>query len=543
MEMIRLLLGESRRKVLLCGLFSLGAGAANGGVMIIISEVIAANFLYPGQYVGAFFFLVILGQAMRYVSNVTITTLVETITVRMRLIILDALRACPLEQFEQISPSRIHNVLTSDCQAISRFIPDMIELLTAGVTLLFCMGYLAWLSPMIFFLALVVMAMAVGLYFLRQHSAKTDLEASRSQLERTYQLILDFMDGFKELKLNPVKSADLFDNHIEPGFHRTRDLLIKAARIIQLNSSLGLGMFFSLMGFVLFYLPRHFPGNEAVISKIIIVLLYMVPPGGQFLYSALQFARLDVAVKNLEGLKTRALAIKDRVLPLETGRPGTLFHNFNRIRLQEISFSYPDKDHHPGFCVGPLSMDIERGSTVFITGGNGSGKTTLSKLITGLYFPEKGTFQVDRTDVGPENLNAYRSLFSSVFSDFYLFEALYGIHDPDKALMKKWLDRFSLSSKLSITGNRFSTSRLSAGQRRRLALFCAVMDDKPILICDEMTADQEPGFREYFYKTFIPEMKKEGKTLIVITHDDRYFHLADQMIKLEYGSFITGRRP
>jgi putative pyoverdin transport system ATP-binding/permease protein len=536
--MLKLLLNESRMRVLICALFSLGSGGAIGVSMIIVSEVIAGNFFFSIPHAAAFFSLIIAAQILRYGANVSIISLVETITVRTRLIILEALKSSPLAQFERISQSKIHNVLTTDCAAISRFVPDMIEFLTAGVSLVFCLGYLVWLSPMVFALAVLVLSMGIGGYLLRQNSAKSNLEQSRSQLERVYKLILDFMNGFKELKISPEKADDLFDRNILPGFLRTRHLLVNASRIVQLNYSIGLVLFFSLLGFVLFLLPHYFIHDTAIVSRIVVVLLYLVTPGGQFLYSALQYTKLQVALDNLQTLKAKALSMGSRPEGPVTQDIKDEFFRFRHIQITDLAYTYPAEEGQRVFNIGPLSMDITRGRIIFITGGNGSGKTTLCKLITGLYTPSEGEIRVDGKPVDRSSIKAYRSLFSVVFSDFFLFEALYGIKNPDQTKMQQWLTRFSLYSKLSIENGRFSTDRISSGQRRRLALFCAVMADKPILVCDEMTADQEPGFREYFYKTFLPEMAAAGKTIVIITHDDRYFDLSDQMVTLEYGQVI-----
>jgi putative ATP-binding cassette transporter len=409
----------------------------------------------------------------------------------------------------------------------------MIELITASFTITVCMMYLAFLSRLVFFLVILVMTLGTLLYLLRQQSAKTNLEQSRSQMDNTYKLILEFLNGFKELKLNPEKGNDLFNNHIRPGFDHTRKLLVKSSQIVQLNYSLGLGLFFSLLGVVLFFLPHHFSDNITVIPKIAVVILYMVAPGGQFLYSALQFINLRVAIDNLEALKTLAQSEKEE----KTAEPhdSDTFYDFSVIRLRNICYSYMDSTGSPLFTAGPMTIDIKRGKLIFITGGNGDGKTTLCKLITGLYFPRQGHIEVDGSLVTPQNIDLYRNLFSAVFSDFYLFERLYGINPVDEKEIDLWLDRFRLTHKLTLNQGVLSSRSLSSGQKRRLALLCALMEKRPVLVCDEMTADQEPEFREYFYKTFISEMKSIGKTIIVITHDDRYFHLADQMVKLNYG--------
>ena len=64
------------------------------------------------------------------------------------------------------------------------------------------------------------------------------------------------------------------------------------------------------------------------------------------------------------------------------------------------------------------------------------------------------------------------------------------------------------------------------------------LDDKPFVLLDEWAAEQDPEFRRYFYDELLPRLKKQGKGVIVITHDDRYFEQADKMIKLERGILV-----
>ena len=73
------------------------------------------------------------------------------------------------------------------------------------------------------------------------------------------------------------------------------------------------------------------------------------------------------------------------------------------------------------------------------------------------------------------------------------------------------------------------------GPRGGLALVCAYLDDRPIYLFDEWAADQDPNFKRVFYTELLPELKARGKTVIVITHDDAYFDVADRVVRLEDG--------
>jgi len=83
--------------------------------------------------------------------------------------------------------------------------------------------------------------------------------------------------------------------------------------------------------------------------------------------------------------------------------------------------------------------------------------------------------------------------------------------------------------------DQWSTLELSTGQRKRLALVVSLLDRKPLLVFDELAADQDPEFRQFLYEQLLPRLKAEGSTVIAATHDDRYFHIADKVIKMEYG--------
>jgi len=194
-----------------------------------------------------------------------------------------------------------------------------------------------------------------------------------------------------------------------------------------------------------------------------------------------------------------------------------------------------DVDGNATFQVGPIDGEIRRGEVLFLIGGNGGGKTTLLKLFTALYQPTEGAIYIDGARVGPVNIQSYRDLFSAVFSDFYLFDKLYGLSETDPERVNALLELMGIADKTAFSEGRFTNIQLSTGQRKRLALVVSYLEDKPIYVFDEVAADQDPEFRRYFYERLLPEMKKVGKTVVVVSHDDRYFHAGDRILQMDYG--------
>jgi putative ATP-binding cassette transporter len=209
------------------------------------------------------------------------------------------------------------------------------------------------------------------------------------------------------------------------------------------------------------------------------------------------------------------------------------------INVKDLEYVYSTMESGLGFQLGPIDLTINRGEVTFLFGGNGSGKTTLAKLLSLHYFADKGHIYFDNETVNANNRNGCRQNISAIYSDFYLFPKLYGLSDAELDIRAaENLKKLGLEGKVSIKNGIFSTTNLSDGQKKRLALLVSFLEDRSIYIFDEWAADQDPEFKEIFYYNILPELKEKNKIVIVVTHDDRYFHLADKLVKLESGKVL-----
>ncbi len=212
---------------------------------------------------------------------------------------------------------------------------------------------------------------------------------------------------------------------------------------------------------------------------------------------------------------------------------------FETIQLDSVSYQH-DGEH--GFAIKNINLDLKKGEILFITGGNGSGKTTLLRIITGLYPRAAGSIQLNDTNVERAPRQPYRELFASVFADFYLFDGLYGLSDSDRSTLERWLHTLKIRDKLAEDLNNLHGEDLSTGQRKRLALALALTEGRPILVLDEWAADQDPETRRWFYESLLPELREQGFTCLIITHDESYFKHCDRRIHMVEGRIVDAAK-
>jgi len=311
--------------------------------------------------------------------------------------------------------------------------------------------------------------------------------------------------------------------------HHTRGMTIYAA-----SETWGTLMFFVFIGLVLFVLGRVLDVPSEALSGYALIFLYMVLPMDNLLKAIPSINRTRIALERVDAATAGLLhqhADADAKAPEDDLAPA----RFDSLALAGVTHAYHREREDRSFTLGPIDFELRRGEIVFLIGGNGSGKTTLAKLLVGLYAPEGGQLLLNGRPVGDADRDGYRQLFSTVFSDFFLFDQLLGLGADLDHQAHAWLRELQLDRKVTVVGGQLSTTALSAGQRKRLALLVAYLEDRPVYVFDEWAADQDPAYKAIFYERLLPELRARGKTVLVITHDDRYFHIADRCVELDAG--------
>ena len=440
--------------------------------------------------------------------------------------------SAPMEQIERYRSHRLIPVLTHDVDTISDFAFAFAPLAISLTVTLGCLGYLAMLSWPMFLMMVVAIIIGTAIQYLAQGRGIKGFFAARDaedELQKHYHAIAE---GAKELRIHRPRRQRMYDS----GIKATADFIcktqIKSINTFVVAKTFGSMLFFVVIGLAL-ALQSFWPSSDkAVMSGFVLVLLYMKGPLEHLIGTLPIVSRAQIAFRRIAELSEQFSSPEPHLLLADKGFKASPVHH---LELRDVSFAFPPVAGSDAFRLGPVNLTIKEGEIIFIVGENGCGKTTLIKLLLGLYSPQQGEVRLNGQPVDALNRDDYRQLFTTIFADYYLFDDVVqgDQHIPEDA--NQYLQRLEIAHKVSVQDGKFSTTDLSTGQRKRLALVNAWLEERPVLVFDEWAADQDPTFRRIFYTELLPDLKRLGKTIIVISHDDRYFNVADQLVRMEAG--------
>jgi putative ATP-binding cassette transporter len=470
---------------------------------------------------------------LRSASEIVLARMSKDIRFELRKNLYQQISRSPIAGLESVGQSRLIQSMSNDVGGIVMGAQMFPQLLTTTVTLICMLGYLAYLQFDTFVYVVKIIIFGVIAYQLPTYLGFRHFKQAREHHNLLQEAFRGLVGGAKELKLCRNKQQHFEQEILFKQERIIRDLEKKGTTIHNLGNNVGglLG-FFAIGGLVFVFINSH-PVSNTQIMTAVMVLLYISSPISELLMFFPQLSMTNISLQKIKQLY--------RELPDE----GVLgeekcIQDWRLLRFEQVVYRHTDaSEHDNGFEIGPLTLEIKAGEITFITGGNGSGKSTLAKVISQHYRPQTGMIYCDDQVIDSHNLSSFRAQVCCIYSDYYLFDRPLGVSADDIARINFYLEAFELSDKVTLRDGKFSTLKLSDGQRRRLALVVAIVEDKSLYLFDEWAADQDPQFKHIFYHQILPDLKSSGKAVVVISHDDRYFDLADKHLVMESGRLIS----
>jgi putative ATP-binding cassette transporter len=533
------LTGISRRTVLLMVLLGIFSGGANAALIAIVGETLAhASDWSPALAGGLFVFAALAFFVLQRYSVVRTAYLTESASAYIRRQILDAEREAPLAASERFEHHYKRLVLTRDTAQVATGFSVIVGMLGAITTVFCALAYLFWLSLATGAVVFAVVALAISAYQTLMWRTTDLLRAAYTEHDRAFGFIDDLLLGHKELKLDAIWAGEFVGGDLKPTVGRAAQLLGKAHAKQQDISLIGSMTFLGLLGAAIF-LPLLLGTSDALTVNTVIVLLFCQTYVFGIVQSFPRLVEMGYAVRRIRQLLNALRGDEEAVLV-----PGeTLPADWRHLQLCDVGYRYMSSGEPEKFALKGINLTVERGQIIFIVGGNGSGKTTLAKVLLGLYPPACGEIRLDGVAINEFNRHQYRQMFNAVFTSVHLFRRrVEGVLADPESSVRQALDDMSIRLAVS-DDQRLDVRPFSQGQRKRLASALALMNDKPMCLFDEWTADQDPEFRAYFHTRYLPALKAAGKTLFVISHDDRYFGHADIIVRMENGQIVSALPP
>jgi putative pyoverdin transport system ATP-binding/permease protein len=527
-----LLLRQSRARLAAAVVVGLISGLGSTILLAMLHAAVTGDNPKAGwRPLSLFLGVCVVVSGARLLSQYLIDRTGQTAVLEMRMRLGRKILSTPLRQLESIGPARLLTVLANDVGTVSNSILIFPMLALNAALVIGCLAYLATLSLPLFWTLLVLLVVVGATYQMPMTAGARRFSLARREQESLLEYFRGLVNGTKELKINRRRQRDFLDR-FEESAGRQRAIQIAANLIYGAAGAWGHLIFFIVVALLVYVRPAFTAVPREALVGYTLVLLYMMTPLQSFLGGMAQLGQSSAALWRIEELGLSLQAPPGEIPAEDTAKPAP----WRELRLDRVTHRYGDEAGKDLFTLGPLDLRFQSGELVFIVGGNGSGKTTLAKLLLGLYVPATGTVYLDSEPVTDSGRDAYRQNFSAVFSDFYLFDELFGHRDlMSHERARVYLKELKLDQLVELQEGRLSNINVSRGQQKRLALLSAYLEDRPVYLFDEWAADQDPTFKGIFYLEILPELKRRGKTVLVITHDDQYFHVADRVIKLEYG--------
>jgi putative ATP-binding cassette transporter len=534
MKLVLYLLKHSQRGMIWAIVTGSISGICGAGLIAIINSALSNRQSGEPQTELFFSFLALflLTPVTRFASEFLLLRLSQDTVYAMRMRLSNRILSTPLRRLESLGAPRLLVALTDDIMQITVALVELPNMVVNGTIVFGCFVYLGWLSPLLMLVALAFLILGGGSYHFAVRGGMRRFRQAREKQDELFGHFRGMTEGAKELKLHARRRLGFLDL-LDDTAQSLRKLVLEARTMFSIAANWAGLLFFLVIGLFLFLPQTSGQTNEAM-TGFTLVLLFIRGPIQIFLNMLPAIGQGGVALDKIERLGLTLPVEASEAGPAE--EPGS---SWERLEMVGVCHAYEREGEEKSFTLGPFNLAFEPGELIFLVGGNGSGKTTFAKLLTGLYLPEAGEILLNGVVVGDVDRERYRQHFTAIFSEFHLFDRLLGFEAQTiDQQARVYLQELRLAHKVVIEGGRLSTTDLSRGQRKRLALLTAYLEDRPLYVFDEWAADQDPQFKEIFYNHLLPELKRRGKTVLVISHDDRYFGVADRVLKLEDGKLI-----
>ena len=447
------------------------------------------------------------------------------------------------KSYESHTQSNASEIIVALTRKIDEFldltITPVLNFVTSSITLLTIIGFLAWSSPMLSFLILIIISMTyfcIGIFtnnMLKKYST-TQASSSVSVMIGLKELL----QGFRDIKLKNM------EEHYIHSHWNSDNLFRRSQANIRFYSQSPKYVVETIILLLAVAVSTFMNGQASIIEQSTVLIIFALGlqkalPYGQNIYHASSL---------IEGGKKSGLDILDlleseeRIKFFELESVENRF-DFEKMEFLDVSFKYQINEK---YSFQNICLQIERGDRICIMGSSGSGKSTFVDLMMGLIFPTQGKILLNSFDFRGQNLREFQNSIAHVSQDLFLVNSslaeniAFGENrsDIDTDKIYSVLKQVALDDYLETLPNGVWTQigefgvALSGGQRQRLCVArCLYQERAKILILDEPTSalNVELG-KEILDLVFAIE---KFQAILVVTHNSDIQKYCNRLINFD----------
>ncbi len=406
-----------------------------------------------------------------------------------------------------------------------------VNIVGESLVILFILIFIIWFNPAIFFM--IVLVTAPAFYFINS-SIKQKIyklgEKTKGRREETIESLNIGMNGLVDVKVN--QSAGFF----------IKDFLNKQKFLIECDLK------------SIFYQGIPARANEIVVLIGVIMLVvygffFSENPAGLRALAAvfvLSVFRLVPAINRLLVGVMKLKLHQHTIEFLQLNKHNTKLHQTHQLQfhqqidLKDISYKFDDSENE---LLSGVNLTINKGSVFGITGMSGSGKSTLMKIISGLIQPKSGTISIDGSILDETKLIPWQNQIGFVHQSPFIFNkslfeniALSSTYNEEK--MVRAIKSSGLETFVGQLPNGLETlmgeqgSKISEGQKQRIAIARALYKEASVLLFDEATSSLDANTEDIIIES-LQNLKKQKVTIIIIAHQKRIIQLCDSTFDID----------
>lgn len=336
MKFTQFLWKMSGKKILFAAAIGAISGGANAVTISLINRAIhEATFANAAGY---FILLSVSVLITSIISQFLLIDISQTAVHKLRLQISDSIMSSPLAHLERMGENRLLATAIEDIRALSHSLSAIPIICVDLATVIVALGYLAWLSGMMFAITVCISALSIGYVQTRVKQAHQLFQSSRHEEDSLLKHFQAITKGIKELKLNRSRREDFAANHLGTSIETLRSKNITAMRSMAIANSLGQFGQFATLGFIVFGLPWLMHVPTSLLASYVLISSFLSMPLQNILVRIPDLLRANIALHKIETLEL-SLTDEDRI--------ATNYDNISstaKLELDRVTYVYQTEE-------------------------------------------------------------------------------------------------------------------------------------------------------------------------------------------------------